>query len=430
MAKILPFKGILYNQAKVKNLESVMAPPYDVISPQMQEELYKAHLNNIVRVILGRELKGDNKKNNKYKRAAGLISKWLRGGILKKDRKSSIYIYEQEYLYKGKPKKRIGFISLMRIGDPSSSLVLPHEYTFSKPKKDRLNLIRQTKANTSPIFCIYRDDGNKITSLLKRYSAAREPIIDMHIEGVGHKVWQLSDSKTISRIRKGLDRKQVFIADGHHRYEVALGFRDEMRRRLGKKRAKKFDNLMVYLSSLTDEGLTIFSTYRVIRNLGKVRWDDLKKKLARYFDIEKVKDKAAMFKKLEKAKTGYIFGVYFKNHSFYILKLKNSEILDDAIKVDKSHEWKRLNVTVLHFLVFDHILHIDEFSANDRNIIYTRDEDYAINLVDQGECDIVFFQLPTKVAEVQNIAKGGDRMPHKSTYFYPKLLTGLVINKF
>ena len=268
------------------------------------------------------------------------------------------------------------------------------------------------------------------TKAIRKYAARRDPIIDVHIEGVSHKVWRAQDPALIKRIKKELDKKQVFIADGHHRYEVALAFRNEMRRGLGRRRARRFNNVMVYLSSLTDEGLVIFSTYRVVKDLGGAKWGGLKKKLGAYFDIEGIKSKEEMFKKLETAKKGYAFGAYFKNRQFYLLKLKDEGILDDIIKVDKSRQWKRLNVTVLHFLIFDHILHIDKFSSNDENIIYTRDEDYAVGLVDRGECDIAFFQLPTKILQVRDIARHGDRMPHKSTYFYPKLLTGLVINKF
>ena len=240
----------------------------------------------------------------------------------------------------------------------------------------------------------------------------------------------MSDSDIINRIKRELGKKQVFIADGHHRYEVALSFRDEMRKRFGRTGARKFDNVMVYLSSLRDDALTVFSTYRVVKSLGSLRWNHLKKKLGTYFNIKEIKNKSDMFGRLEEAKKGYAFGVYFKNHRFYLLRLKDESILDKIIKLDKSHEWKKLNVTVLHFLIFDHILHIEKFLSNDRNIIYTHDEDYAVNLVDKGGCDIAFFQLPTEVTQVQRIARKGDRMPHKSTYFYPKLLTGLVINKF
>jgi len=430
MAKILPFQGTLYDDKKIKHLERVTAPPYDVISPQMREELYTTHPHNIVRIILGKEAKGDNKKKNKYTRAADFLDKWRNEGILKDDRKSAIYIYEEDYLYKGQLKKRIGFISLMKIEDPASSLVLPHEYTFSKPKEDRLNLIRATKANTSPIFCIYQDDHNKVTKILKKHISKVRPIVDIHLEGVTHKLWRFTDIDSIRRIKKEFESKQVFIADGHHRYEVALAYRNEMRKRLRMRRAGNFENVMVYFSNLTDENLVIFPTYRVIRKLGASNWEKLRKKLNVYFDIEEVKDRNRVFEELEKSGEGYVFGAYFKNRRFYILRLKDEKTLDGVITMDKSREWKRLNVTVLHFLVFDHILQIEKFLENDRNIIYTRDEDYAIDLVKRGECDMAFFQLPTKVAQVRNIARNGDRMPHKSTYFYPKLLTGLAINRF
>ena len=430
MAKVLPFKGVLYNRKKIEHLEAVMAPPYDVISQEMRDELSGAHFYNVVRIILGSDSKADNKKNNKYTRAAGLLSKWLKESVLEKDKKPAVYIYEQKYFCKGKVMKRTGFISLMKIEDPSSSLVLPHEYTFSKPKEDRLNLIRSTKANTSPIFCVFEDSGNKVIVAIREYARKTRPIIDIHLHGVHHKLWRMSDSKLINRIKEGLDKKQVFIADGHHRYEVALNFRNEMRKRLGKNKAKKFDNVMVYFSSLADKGLTVFSTYRVIKNLGKIKWSRLEKKLKPYFNIENVKNKEDMFKKLKKAKSEYVFGVYFKNRHFYLLTLKNESVLAGAIKVDQLRKWGKLNVTVLHLLIFNHILHMDKFSKTGKNIIYTRDENYAIDLVNKGECDIAFFQLPAKVAQVRNIARSGNRMPHKSTYFYPKLLTGLVINKF
>jgi len=430
MAKILPFKGVFYNKDKIKNLEAVVSPPYDVISPAMRDELYKASEYNIVRIILGRDLPEDNKSDNKYIRATHFLAEWLKKGVLKKAKYPAIYAYEQEYLYKSKVKKRMGFVSLMRVEDPKKSLVLPHEYTFRKPKEDRLNLIRSTKANTEPIFCIFRDDASRVTNTIKEYTRKARPIIDIHFEGIGNKVWSLTDLKTIKKIEKELDKKQVFIADGHHRYEVSLAFRNEMRGKLGFVKAKKFDNIMVYFSSLTDDNLTILSTYRVIKNLGGMDWKAVGSKLSPYFKIENVKTKNAMFDALEKLKTGYAFGTYFKNGKFYVLKLKDEAILNEVIKEDKSREWKRLNVTVLHFLVFGRILHVEKFSSNDENIVYTRDEDDAIRQVDNGKCEIAFFQLPTKMRQVRDIASSGDRMPHKSTYFYPKPLSGLVMNKF
>ncbi|MDP3788815.1 MAG: DUF1015 domain-containing protein [Candidatus Omnitrophota bacterium] len=432
MAKILPFKGVLYNREKVKGFKSVVSPPYDVISHAMKEELYKASPYNIVRIILGKHSPDDNKSDNQYTRAARFLEEWLRSGVLKKDTKPAIYVYEQEYLHKGKPKKRMGFISLMRIEDPGKNLVLPHEYTFAKPKEDRLNLIRATGANTEPIFCIFQDNGNRVTNAIRGrgYAKKSKPVINIRLEGIRNRIWRLADQDIIRKIQKALDKKQVFIADGHHRYEVSLAFRDEMRKKLGLKDAGEFENLMVYFSSLTDDNLTILSTYRVIKNAGGMDWKTIELKLQPYFRIEEAKTKKAMFDALEMVKTGYTFGMYFKNGKFYVLKLKNEAVLDKVIKEDKSREWRRLNVTVLHYLVLGHILHVDKSSSNDENILYTRDEDDAIGQVKSGKCEMAFFQVPTKMIQVRNIAAHGDRMPHKSTYFYPKPLSGLVLNKF
>lgn len=430
MAKILPFRGALYNREKIKSFESVVSPPYDVISRAMQDVLYKASPYNIVRIILSKSSPEDNDSDNRYTRAAHFLEEWLKKGILKKDPRPAIYVYEQEYLHKGRPKKRMGFISLMRIEDPKKNLVLPHEYTFAKPKEDRLDLIRSAKANTEPIFCIFRDDGNRVTDALKGYAEKTRPIIDIPFDGTSNRIWRLTDANIIRKIQKGLDKKQVFIADGHHRYEVSLAFRDEMRKKLGAKKAKKFENLMVYFSSMADDNLTILSTYRVVKNAGGADWKAVESKLRPYFETGEVKTKEAMFRALENARAGYAFGLYFKNRKFYVLKLKDEAVLDEVIQEDKPAEWRRLNVTVLHSLIFGRILHIDRSSSNDENILYTRDGDDAIRRVDIGECEMAFFPLPTKMAEIRSIAASGARMPHKSTYFYPKPLSGLVINKF
>ncbi len=430
MAKILPFKGVLYNSGRVNGMKTIISPPYDVISRAMREELYKESPYNIVRIILGKESRRDNDSDNKYTRASRFLEDWLKKGVLKKDDKEAIYIYEQEYPHKGERRTRIGFISLMRIEDPKENVVLPHEYTFAKPKEDRLNLIRSTKANTEPIFCVFQDDAGRVTAAIKKYAGKSRPIIDINFEGIGNKIWRLTDPALIKKIQKGLDRKPVFIADGHHRYEVSLAFRDEMRRKLGARKAGNFENLMVYFSSLTDDNLTILSTYRVVKSLGGAEWEEIESGLRPYFDVKPAKTKETMFEALEKVKTGYAFGVYFKNGRFYVLKLKDRSVLSKVIKEDKSREWKRLNVTVLHYLVLGRILHVDKFSSNDENILYTRDENDAVRKVDSGECEIAFFQIPTSMSQVRNIAAAGDRMPHKSTYFYPKPLSGLVMNKF
>ncbi len=406
-----------------------MAPPYDVISSSMRDELYRVHAHNIVRVILGKEEKGDTSRRNKYTRAARTLEAWIHEGVMKRDKVPALYIYEQEYLHNGTLKKRLGFIGLMKIEDPSSSLVLPHEYTFSKPKEDRLRLLKTTRTNTSPIFCIYQDTRGRVTSLLARAVRSHAACLEVPYKGVTHRVWRMTDPVKIKNVQRELASKQVFIADGHHRYEVALHYYNELRKKQGAAAARRANKLMVFFSSLTDENLTILSTYRALRTIGGISFAVLGKRLEPFFEIVETEDMKKMFRAIEKNAGGYTFGMYFKNRRFYVLRLRDESVLDRVIRVKKSCEWKRLNVTVLHFLIFDHILKIEKKAGNDENIIYTRDAHFAAGKVDSGECEVAFFQIPTRIDEVRRIASGGDRMPHKSTYFYPKLLTGLVLNR-
>ena len=427
MPQIKPFKGVLYNSKKVDS-PTVVAPPYDVISPQMQDELYRANEYNIIRLILGKEEAADSKRSNKYKRANQFFTKWLNNKILIRDTKPSIYVYNQEYFHKDKKKVRLGFIARMRIEDPRKSKVLPHEYTFAKPKQDRLQLIRETKANLSPIFTLFQDEGNQVISILKG-AIKKRPIFDIEYEGVRNKVWRLADKGSIKKIQAVIDDKDIYIADGHHRYEVAVSYRDEMRKKQQRQKGNGYNYVMMYLSPLNQKGVTIFSTHRLIRDIN-MGIKEVLKRLKPYFYIKAFKSGKRLFEEMVSAKVGnYVFGMYVNNKTFYLLKLKRETILDDVLKDDHSKERKRLDVSILHGLVLDHIIGLRKHIQDEDNIIYTRDPNYAINMVDKGNCQVAFFLNPTKVHQVQSLAKKGHRMPHKSTYFYPKLLSGLVINK-
>jgi len=256
MPQIKPFRGVLYNSKKVDS-PTVVAPPYDVISPQIQDELYRANEYNIIRLILGKEEAADSKRSNKYKRANRFFTKWLNNKILIQDTKPSVYVYSQEYFHKDKKRVRLGFIARMRIEDPRKSKVLPHEYTFAKPKQDRLQLIRETKANLSPIFTLFQDEGNKVISILKG-AIKKRPIFDIEYEGVRNKVWRLADKGSIKKIQAVIDDKDIYIADGHHRYEVAVSYRDEMRKKQQRQKSNGHNYVMMYLSPLNQKGVTVF----------------------------------------------------------------------------------------------------------------------------------------------------------------------------
>jgi len=425
MAQIKPLKGYRYNPEKV-NISNVVAPPYDVISPSMQERFYAKDKHNIVRLILGKEEIKDTGTHNKYTRAKKFLNNWINKKVFKKDKKFSIYIYTQQYLHKSKKRTRIGFIALMKIEDPKKSGILPHEYTLDKPKADRMNLIKTTKANLSPIFSLFQDKENKINHLLKLYIKSETPLFSVDAEGVLHKVWQLDKKALIQKIRWHMLEKKIFIADGHHRYEVALSYRNSLRNSPPNKNAKY---VMMYFSNLSERGnLTILSTHRVVRNIGRITDKVLIKRLTNHFNITKMKNIAGCIDRLERApRNRNTFGMYKGGNTFYLVTLKKKFSLKKLINSKKTYSLKRLDVTILHDLIMSKLLCVKK---PENNIKYIHNEKDAVKLVQKGEYEVAFFLKPTRVTDMKNVAEKGEMMPQKSTYFYPKLLTGLVINKF
>ena len=438
MTHIEPFKGVLYSTKKVK-IDKVTAPPYDVIPPETQDELYNSDEYNVVRLILGKETPADSGKNNKYTRAKDFFNSWLEKNVLVQDETPAIYVYSQGYkdANTGENKTSWGFLARMEIEDPKTSRVLPHENTFAKPKQDRLNLIREVRANLSPIFTLFKDEGETVRGLL-RGAFNKEPLFDLTSDGVRHRFWRLEDPLAIKKIQGFMRDKDIFIADGHHRFEVARMYREEMRtqghkdtRTQGHKtKLEGYDYVMVYFAPLDERDLTVLATHRLIKGMD-IDAGKLLEKLKEYFCIEQSKNKEELFKKMASVKTDECaFGMYFTGAPFYLLKLKKEVDLDKVIEGNRSGQWKRLDVSILHEIIFDKILRLKDKVTNEEGIVlYTRDPDYAISEVKKGACKAAFLLNPTKVDQVKNIAEIGDKMPHKSTYFYPKLLSGLLINK-
>ncbi|NQT22959.1 MAG: DUF1015 domain-containing protein [Candidatus Omnitrophica bacterium] len=422
MATIKAFRGLSYNPDKIANLENVVAPPYDVISQTMQNYFYEVNPYNIIRLILGKESDGDNARNNKYTRAHFYLEGWIKKAILIKDKKPSVYVYRQTYLHEGKKRTRTGFLTLMKIEDPHKSGVLPHEYTLNKPKVDRLNLIKKVNANLSPIFSLYHDRKFTIPKLIRKSIKSVRPIAMLDFEGVRHQLWRISDKKTIARLIKLMKGKKVFIADGHHRYEVAFTYK----RMMSKKR--NADYIMVYFTNLSDtKNVTILSTHRLLKKIGTKKKADILKLLKGSFEVMKFSNLKSLMNSLSRDKKRPRFGIYMGNKKFYLVSLKKGISISMVIKGNKSSQWKKLDVTVLHNLIMKDLL---DLKYSEENIKYLRDPLVACSLVDKGEYGIAFLLNPTKVHQVKEVAERGNMMPQKSTYFYPKLLTGLVINRF
>lgn len=427
MAFVRPFKAVRYNPAKIKHLSRVVAPPYDIIPKDMQEKLYRSHPRNIVRIILGRIKKTDGPRDNRYTRAKKFFEVWLKNDIMIRDNSPAVYIYSQIYKDGKRMIDRTGFIGLMGLDLNKKTRVLPHENTLTAPKADRLNLMRSVAASLSPIFVLYDDEGHKIKNRLKNFCRKNKAIMDVNFNKTRHRVWRMDDLDSVKKIEDIMAPKEVFIADGHHRYETARSYcleiqGEDVPREV--KRAAGF--MMVYFVEADAKMLTILPAHRLVKDIGRIEKSMIIKRLEEFFYIEKTKGLAKMMSRLSGLAGGHAFGMYLGRGAFYVLRLKDLKESDRAIK-DKSKDWKRLDVAILHLFVLQHILGVRD---EDDNIEFVKSPNEAATLVDRNRFKIAFFLNPTKVSQVRRIAKLGEKMPRKATYFYPKPLSGLVINKF
>ena len=417
MPSIRPFKAVIYNNKKVKEIAGVVAPPYDVISPAMQDELYKKHQNNVVRLILGKIKNTDDASDNRYTRAAKYFNDWLDKGVLVPDDRESIYIYSQGKKYDGRYIERPGFISLMELELSGSKSVLPHENTLKAPKADRLSLMRSVKANLSPIFLLYEDDKNEIGTIMKNAMKA-EPFIDLKIDGVRNRVWKLWQKPAIERIKRAMAAKDLFIADGHHRYETAKNYANET----GSEAAKY---TLAYFCKLDDDSLTIFPTHRLIKDIGALKAENILAKLKKFFDIREFYSIKKCMEALKYLKKRHAFGMYLGGKKFYCIKFREDDAAE-AFMGRGSKDWKSLDVSILHLFIIQNILAIRD---EDDNIEFVKDAGEAVKAVDAGRFGMAFLLNPTKVSQVKKVAEHGEKMPRKATFFYPKPLSGLVIRK-
>jgi uncharacterized protein (DUF1015 family) len=347
---------------------------------------------------------------------------------LVRDSALSIYIYSQEYEYDGRKINRVGFICLMGLdiaGKKQS--VLAHENTLASPKADRLNLMKEVKSNLSPIFVLYDDNRKYIMKILKAFIAKSKPIIDVVFDKTRHKVWDLSDPAAISKITGFMKDKKTFIADGHHRYETARNYSLFVRGSSAPDELKKNSGyVMVYFVEADEGMLTVLPAHRLVKDMRSLKIDEVKLRLRDSFIIKNFHSLDAMMSALSAQKKSHAFGLYLGKGDFSVLKMKDARASDKAIK-DKPKEWRRLDVSILHHFILQQILGI---SDDDDNIEFVKNPADTVNSVDEGAFKMAFFLNPTKVSEVKKIAKLGERMPRKATYFYPKPLSGLVINKF
>jgi uncharacterized protein (DUF1015 family) len=436
VVKIFPFKGILYNN-KLKNTAKLFTPPYDVISPEEQDLLYNVHDFNFIRLNLGKEFPTDTDYNNKYVRAAAFLDGWLRHNILLPDNKPAFYAYEQTFVFRRKKYSRLGFIGLLRLEDMGRGKVFPHEETFPRAKLDRLQLMRTTSANLESIFSLYSDEKAKTIRVLKQFTK-RKPLFEVvDKDKVKHRFWRVDRKPAINKIIKEMKDKTVFIADGHHRYEAALRYKTELKMKNTKfSEEESYNHIMMYFTPLEDKGLLVLPIHRVLKNITYFDPLSFEKQLEQFFEVEPYKagkkSAAGIRKKLlhdlEKKGAGkHVFGLYLGKNRYYLLTLKDEKMVEEMVEEEKPKAWKNLDTTILHYAVFDRLLGIAHETED--KVIYVKDEEKAVKLVDQEGCQIAFLLNPTKIEEITTIASKQEKMPQKSTYFFPKLLSGLVLYK-
>jgi len=444
MAKIFPFRGVRYNTEKNLDLSKILTQPYDKIDEKLQEEYYKRSQYNFARIIKGKEEVGDNENENKYTRAAKYLEKWMKEGILIRDPQPSIYAYSQEVVFPGYGKRtRWAFITVARIEDYGEGGVKPHEKTLDKPKIDRLLLTRATMAQTGLIFMLYSDPEGSIDKILESYQE-QNPLFEFQDDfEVVNRLWKITEPEHIEAIQRVMKPKDLFIADGHHRYETALNFRNEMRLA-----GRKFEgndspeNCLMAFVNMDGTGLIILPTHRLVRNLKDFSIKNHINQAEKYFTVEKYpyiseEEKELQLQKLQEkmlsvGEKEHIFGVYSQEENcFYSLTLKDLKYMDEILKGEYSQTWKSLDVSILHTLILDNLLGIDKKKlAKESNVTYIRNINEGIEKVDNEGYQLLYILNPTRIEQVKAIADARETLPQKSTDFFPKMLSGMVINKF
>ena len=438
MADVTPFCGILYNKDKIDNMGYVMSPPYDVISPDENNHLHNLHENNVVRLILGKDMDGDSDVENRHVRAAKYFNKWIDEDIFEKDADRAFYFTSMEFSLKNRRIIRYGLISLVKIEPFEKKMILPHEKTFSKVKKERLNLMKISNANYSQIFSLYSDTGD-ILNFLKKSVSSVLPDMDFICEnGEQHKLWKMTQPEVHDFIKKSIYNKQLFIADGHHRYETALNYRNWVKENSDNFTSDHPANyIMMYLCSMDDPGLVVLPAHRMVARVEKNVRNQLVDKLKEYFEVETITvDKSAdknsgekIMAEINKKNLQHAMAMGIKDSDdFYILTVKQG-VMEDLFKDEIGSVLLDLDVTILTHLILMKIIGFDKTDLDDETLIsYSSDENKVLEAVSCGDSQIVFLLNATKTSQVQNVAESGFTMPRKTTYFYPKVLTGQVLN--
>lgn len=437
MAEILPFHGILYNPEKIRRIADVVTPPYDVISDAERDAFYQRHPHNVIRLDKGRPEPGDTDRNNPHTRAAAYFETWRGEGILVRDPAPCLYLTAVEFPIKDQPVIRFGLIAKVGLEPFENGVILPHETTFSKVKSERLELMKACHANFSQIFSIF-SDHHGILGLLKDHAETLAPVFDFHDDaGHRHRLWRITNPDVQRRVSDAFKGEKLFIADGHHRYETALNYRKWLYAKtpdLDPKHPAHFT--MMYLCAVQDPGLVILPTHRLLTRVPAALRDGFPEAARAFFDVERhewnagdLEKTIALLHPALAARPGeHRFGVFIKTHpEFYILKLR-AGVMDRLFGDAIAAPLRELDVIVLTRLIFGKLLELDDAALDDHDRIHfsSREAD-VVAAVARGSHDMAVILNPTTNDQVTRIAEKGLIMPRKSTYYFPKAISGQVM---
>lgn len=432
MPDIQAFRGLRYDPKHVGSLSNVMAPPYDVIGKELQDQLYKAHPANVIRLILNRDEPGDNEHNNRYTRAAKFLKNWRSEGVLAAESHPAVYVYHQVFRYGDQEYTRRGFMARCRLERFGEGQIYPHEETLSGPKADRLLLTRACRANLSQIFGLYPDPLSAAQNLLESSTSNSPPVEATDHLGVIHRMWPLSDPTVISHLTSEMAPHPIFIADGHHRYETACNFRDELAAAAGGSLPAEHPAnfvLMMFIS-MGDPGLIVMPTHRLFRGLPKMTSAELIEKLGPHFTTRIAGEGSdlapTIWDEIETGGDQGTLGLYTAaDQRWVVARLSDAGRKRMAeVASERSADWQGLGVAILHRLLIDTLLAAKDLPKPR----YVHLVEEVVEGLDSDEFQLAALVMPATVEHIRRISEHGERMPAKSTYFYPKLLSGLVIN--
>lgn len=437
-----PFQAVRYSLNKV-NIAAVVSPPYDVIDSKLQQQLYTQSPYNIVRLILGQSYAGDTATNNRYTRAADFLSSWQKEGILQTDNKPSLYLYQMQYQLHGEVKTVNGLLGLVKL-EPFGHSIHPHEKTLAAPKTDRLELMRACQANFCPIYAVYEDKDSSVAAILSTLTK-NKPLLTVTQDTaknsswvinneatpsalhplpstlIKHSLWTVNDETTIKNLANLFQNKELLIADGHHRYETALSYQKEKRAQDSPSSEQPYDYVLMFLAPMTEKDLTVLPTHRLIKK--SISETKLLPLLKANFNLTPLSSASETIKALNQKTDNLVFGLALREKFFLLEGEKHS--LSQKIQSNHSQAWKSLDTAILNELILK-----DLALRPNKTLFFSEDTTAVLKEVEDGKATCAFILRPLSLSQIMQVARAGEKMPQKSTYFYPKPLTGLVIYKF